>query len=271
MASSDVKVVVEIGPAEAVASLLGGLRALVERGDGSAAAVAGLLEIFNAANPTIQSTSQPRTAELEAVTAERDDLHERAEHYQSERDILWDATGIGRDRTAEFVAGGIRQMVDSARVTRTQLRPQLARAEADAAAARTELEQLRAEQEIARCRVCGCTDEQACDGGCWWVKDPRGMGDLCSTCLPDAEAPAQLERLRAEVDRIADWVYRHTLHDWAGTQAEVHERLRTVLAGTRRPAKPDDAPAQEPMCEHGMPWKGMRNEHYAMYHKEDHP
>jgi hypothetical protein len=34
-----------------------------------------------------------------------------------------------------------------------------------------------------RCRVCGCTDEMACDGGCEWVEDPEG-GDICSACLP---------------------------------------------------------------------------------------
>lgn len=27
------------------------------------------------------------------------------------------------------------------------------------------------------CRVCGCTDERACPGGCWWVEP-----DLCSDC-----------------------------------------------------------------------------------------
>jgi protein gp37 len=30
----------------------------------------------------------------------------------------------------------------------------------------------------ARCRVCGCTDDQACEGGCFWV----GTG-LCSACI----------------------------------------------------------------------------------------
>lgn len=30
-----------------------------------------------------------------------------------------------------------------------------------------------------RCRVCGCTDQRACPGGCWWVEP-----DLCSTCHP---------------------------------------------------------------------------------------
>lgn len=30
---------------------------------------------------------------------------------------------------------------------------------------------------IRACRECGCTDDQACDGGCEWVED-----DLCSRC-----------------------------------------------------------------------------------------
>jgi hypothetical protein len=38
-----------------------------------------------------------------------------------------------------------------------------------------------------RCRVCGCTDQQACQGGCAWVPDPAGLGELCSRCLPAAE------------------------------------------------------------------------------------
>lgn len=29
-----------------------------------------------------------------------------------------------------------------------------------------------------QCRVCGCTDDCACPGGCWWVED-----DLCSSCV----------------------------------------------------------------------------------------
>lgn len=34
---------------------------------------------------------------------------------------------------------------------------------------------------IRTCRGCGCTDAQACPGGCWWVAP--GV-DLCSTCDP---------------------------------------------------------------------------------------
>lgn len=33
------------------------------------------------------------------------------------------------------------------------------------------------------CRICGCTDDNACLGGCYWVEDPKGMGDLCSNCI----------------------------------------------------------------------------------------
>lgn len=31
--------------------------------------------------------------------------------------------------------------------------------------------------EEQKCRVCGCTWDHACDGGCYWVKE-----DLCSSC-----------------------------------------------------------------------------------------
>lgn len=32
------------------------------------------------------------------------------------------------------------------------------------------------------CRVCGCTQENPCDGGCYWVEE-----DLCSTCKAKGE------------------------------------------------------------------------------------
>ena len=31
--------------------------------------------------------------------------------------------------------------------------------------------------DVDTCRVCGCTDDQACPGGCYWVED-----GLCSQC-----------------------------------------------------------------------------------------
>jgi len=32
-------------------------------------------------------------------------------------------------------------------------------------------------EEKQKCRVCGCTDEKACEGGCHWV-----AFDLCNVC-----------------------------------------------------------------------------------------
>lgn len=37
-------------------------------------------------------------------------------------------------------------------------------------------------QPIQKCRVCGCTQERACPGGCYWVEP-----DLCSSCEGIAE------------------------------------------------------------------------------------
>lgn len=31
---------------------------------------------------------------------------------------------------------------------------------------------------MSKCKICGCTDNHACKGGCFWVDD-----DLCSACV----------------------------------------------------------------------------------------
>jgi hypothetical protein len=33
------------------------------------------------------------------------------------------------------------------------------------------------EDDVRQCRGCGCTDDDACEGGCEWVDE-----DLCSRC-----------------------------------------------------------------------------------------
>jgi hypothetical protein len=33
-----------------------------------------------------------------------------------------------------------------------------------------------------KCRVCGCTEDNACEGGCYWVEE-----DLCSKCAEKME------------------------------------------------------------------------------------
>ena len=37
-----------------------------------------------------------------------------------------------------------------------------------------------------RCEVCGCTDEQACPGGCIWA---NASATLCSRCAQDDRTP----------------------------------------------------------------------------------
>ncbi len=36
--------------------------------------------------------------------------------------------------------------------------------------------------DIEFCRVCGCTEDEACEGGCWWVEHDFELGSLCSSC-----------------------------------------------------------------------------------------
>ncbi|WP_333769605.1 hypothetical protein [Streptomyces sp. IBSBF 2435] len=36
--------------------------------------------------------------------------------------------------------------------------------------------------DVARCHVCGCTEDDPCAGGCAWV--PGGMEDTCTSCAP---------------------------------------------------------------------------------------
>ena len=38
------------------------------------------------------------------------------------------------------------------------------------------------EENIQRCRVCGCTWNNACEGGCYWVEE-----DLCSKCAKELD------------------------------------------------------------------------------------
>jgi hypothetical protein len=51
-----------------------------------------------------------------------------------------------------------------------------------------------------KCRLCGCTDTQACPGGCYWVDDPEEKGDLCSRCLEEHYPEVAAKRMAAHPD-----------------------------------------------------------------------
>lgn len=38
------------------------------------------------------------------------------------------------------------------------------------------------DESVARCKVCGCTEDDACDGGCAWVTGSSLEIDLCTAC-----------------------------------------------------------------------------------------
>lgn len=42
------------------------------------------------------------------------------------------------------------------------------------------------EDDVARCHRCGCTEDHACAGGCYWVPNPQ-LIDLCSACATPQE------------------------------------------------------------------------------------
>ncbi|WP_431977625.1 hypothetical protein [Micromonospora haikouensis] len=63
----------------------------------------------------------------------------------------------------------------------------------------------RFDPNTARCRVCGCTEDTACIGGCQWAPDVQQLaagfdpttGDLCTRCLAAAPAPEVRDAIRA--------------------------------------------------------------------------
>ena len=63
------------------------------------------------------------------------------------------------------------------------------------------------------CFVCGCTDQVACPGGCWWAADDEDhLQDVCSRCvelrddLLEAGRPVTLEQLLGGAPKMA---HRH--------------------------------------------------------------
>ncbi len=41
--------------------------------------------------------------------------------------------------------------------------------------------------DVRRCVRCGCTDLQACAGGCWWITAEGDEYDVCSACATTEE------------------------------------------------------------------------------------
>lgn len=76
------------------------------------------------------------------------------------------------------------------------------------------------EEDEQTCRVCGCTWDNACEGGCYWVDD-----DLCSSC---AEKMRELNPYYYTFGTDPEYPYSQGwVEVYAKTWQEAHEKFRT--------------------------------------------
>jgi hypothetical protein len=105
-----------------------------------------------------------------------------------------------------------------------------------------------ADEGIAACIGCGCTDDRACLGGCWWLDVDRAAGKgVCCYCedhlqafhaqqaaarLDEQEAQAR-QRVRDYIDCAAEWA----LMSHRVQTRDTRDRMDEALARHRRTAK----------------------------------
>lgn len=101
---------------------------------------------------------------------------------------------------------------------------------------------------VATCTGCGCTDDRACLGDCWWLAVDREAGKgVCSNCgdhlqaFNDQQAAARLdeqeaqarERVQAHINSAADWeLMAHRIET-----RDIRDRMDEAIARHRRVAK----------------------------------
>jgi hypothetical protein len=61
--------------------------------------------------------------------------------------------------------------------------------------------QLLLDEQDPACRVCGCTEDKPCNGGCHWAEDPQ-MGDLCSRCVNAALLVTAVDLVDGETETV---------------------------------------------------------------------
>jgi hypothetical protein len=89
--------------------------------------------------------------------------------------------------------------------------------------------------KIRRCAECGCTDNRACLGGCWWTyRSADGAVSICSSCDDDDVrrrhgAPIRPGPTRPAADRDTD--SDCDIMDRATTDAEQRAMRRIHRSG----------------------------------------
>lgn len=84
---------------------------------------------------------------------------------------------------------------------------------------------------MARCLACGCTDERACIGGCFWlvVDQKKGVG-ICSSCPQAKDAPLSWgasQVLKLAIERRENST--PPAEDFSSTQLHAHGAEMSML------------------------------------------
>jgi hypothetical protein len=87
------------------------------------------------------------------------------------------------------------------------------------------------------CRVCGCTEDNACEGGCAWVIAPElggGPGGICDACLERVEVLLDTPKARQSEfvlalshepnSNIVAWALHNATGDWRRSALKDHLR-----------------------------------------------
>ncbi|MGI5161444.1 hypothetical protein [Microbispora sp. CA-102843] len=80
------------------------------------------------------------------------------------------------------------------------------------------------------CRLCGCTENEGCPGGCVWVPDPEGKGELCSSHFISAETLVEQQIVRCVEWNDGDPVRILRVQLVAGPDGETSVRYQDVAA-----------------------------------------
>ncbi|MEV7805074.1 hypothetical protein AB0O28_19195 [Microbispora sp. NPDC088329] len=80
------------------------------------------------------------------------------------------------------------------------------------------------------CRICGCTENEGCPGGCVWVPDPEGKGEICSAHFITAETLVDQQIVRCVEWNDGDPVRILRVQLVAGPDGETFVRYQDVAA-----------------------------------------
>lgn len=82
--------------------------------------------------------------------------------------------------------------------------------------------------DMPRCRICGCTDDNACPGGCYWVEE-----DLCSECVETDRLQDAAKDMRDALEIVEDLFSMDSPNKPGKDTLRAMEAARTALAKVR--------------------------------------